>query len=36
MGTLVSFRVGVADASYLQHEFAPVFGENDLLNIRAL
>ncbi|MDD3735472.1 MAG: ATP-binding protein, partial [Candidatus Pacebacteria bacterium] len=33
VGTLVSFRVGVADASYLQHEFAPVFGENDLLNI---
>ena len=33
VGTLVSFRVGVADASYLQHEFAPVFSENDLLNI---
>jgi len=33
VGTLIAFRVGVADASYLQHEFAPVFGENDLLNI---
>ena len=33
VGTLIAFRVGVADASYLQHEFAPVFSENDLLNI---
>jgi len=33
VGTLVSFRVGVADASYLQHEFQPDFSENDLLNI---
>jgi len=33
VGTLLAFRVGVADASYLQHEFQPVFSENDLLNI---
>ena len=33
VGTLIAFRVGVADASYLQHEFQPVFSENDLLNI---
>lgn len=33
VGTIVSFRVGVTDANYLQHEFAPVFGEDDLLNI---
>jgi len=33
IGTLVTFRVGVTDASYLQREFQPVFGEDDLLNI---
>ncbi len=33
VGTIVSFRVGVTDASYLSHEFAPVFGEDDLLNV---
>ena len=33
VGTLIAFRVGVADASFLQHEFAPTFGEADLLNI---
>lgn len=33
VGTLVSFRVGVTDASYLQREFQPIFGENDLINI---
>lgn len=33
VGTLVSFRVGVADASYLQHEYTPIFNEADLLNI---
>jgi len=33
VGTLISFRVGVTDASYLAHEFTPVFGEDDLLNI---
>ncbi len=33
VGTMASFRVGVTDASYLAHEFAPIFGEDDLLNI---
>lgn len=33
VGTIVSFRVGVTDANYLQHEFAPTFGEDDLLNV---
>jgi len=33
VGTLVAFRVGVTDASYLQHEFQPDFSESDLLNI---
>lgn len=35
VGTLVSFRVGVTDANYLQHEFAPIFSENDLVNVEA-
>ncbi|MDR0463358.1 MAG: type IV secretion system DNA-binding domain-containing protein [Pseudomonadales bacterium] len=33
VGTIISFRVGVTDAGYLQHEFAPVFNETDLTNI---
>jgi len=33
VGTIVCFRVGVTDASYLAHEFTPVFGEDDLLNV---
>ncbi|MBI2008625.1 type IV secretion system DNA-binding domain-containing protein [Candidatus Amesbacteria bacterium] len=33
VGTLLSFRVGVGDANYLQHEFSPTFSEADLLNI---
>ena len=33
VGTLVSFRVGVTDANYLQHEFQPVFTEQDLINV---
>ncbi len=33
VGTLITFRVGVADASFLQHEYAPTFNEADLLNI---
>lgn len=35
VGTLTAFRVGITDANYLQHEFSPVFGENDLVNIEA-
>lgn len=33
VGTMVSFRVGVPDANFLQHEFAPTFNEQDLANI---
>jgi hypothetical protein len=33
VGTIASFRVGVNDANYLQHEFAPTFNEQDLINI---
>ncbi len=33
VGTLISFRVGVTDASYLQREFQPLFGESDLINV---
>lgn len=33
IGTLMCFRVGVADANYLAREFTPVFAEEDLLNI---
>ena len=33
VGTMVSFRVGVTDANFLQHEFAPTFNENDLANV---
>jgi hypothetical protein len=33
VGTMVSFRLGVPDANFLQHEFAPVFNDHDLTNI---
>lgn len=33
IGTLVSFRVGAADAEYLEKEFAPVFMQTDLVNL---
>ena len=33
VGTLMSFRVGVTDASYLAREFQPRFNESDLINI---
>ncbi len=33
VGTLISFRVGVTDANYLQHEYQPTFNEADLINI---
>ena len=33
VGTIVSFRIGVPDANFLQHEFTPVFNENDLTNV---
>ncbi|OGG13447.1 hypothetical protein A3D77_04995 [Candidatus Gottesmanbacteria bacterium RIFCSPHIGHO2_02_FULL_39_11] len=33
VGTIASFRVGVTDANYLQHWFAPTFNEGDLINV---
>ena len=33
VGTLMAYRVGTADANFLQHEFSPTFNEADLLNI---
>jgi len=33
VGTLISFRIGVTDASYVQREFQPVFSESDLINV---
>jgi hypothetical protein len=33
VGTIIAYRVGVSDANYLQHEFTPTFGEDDLLNV---
>lgn len=33
VGTLIAFRVGVSDANFLQHEFAPTFTEADLVNV---
>lgn len=35
VGTLVSFRIGVPDAEFMAHEFAPVFNAKDLNNIEA-
>lgn len=33
VGTIISYRIGVTDANYLQREFTPVFNEEDLLNV---
>lgn len=33
VGTLISFRVGVTDAAYLQREYQPTFSESDLINV---
>jgi hypothetical protein len=33
VGTIITYRVGTNDAGYLAREFAPVFTEDDLLNI---
>jgi hypothetical protein len=33
VGSMVSFRIGVTDANFLQHEFAPTFNEQDLANV---
>lgn len=33
VGSIISFRIGVTDASYVQREFQPIFGESDLINV---
>ncbi len=33
VGTTISFRVGAADAEYLEKEFAPIFTQTDLVNL---
>jgi len=33
IGTMIAYRIGVEDAEVLAKEFAPVFTQNDLLNI---
>ncbi len=33
VGTLISFRIGAADAEYLAKEFHPVFNQDDLVNL---
>jgi len=33
VGTLISFRIGAADAEFLEKEFEPVFTANDLVNL---
>ena len=33
VGTIISFRVGAADAEFLEKEFAPAFEMNDLVNL---
>ncbi|MDP3015089.1 MAG: type IV secretion system DNA-binding domain-containing protein [bacterium] len=33
VGSIISFRVGPTDAEFLVKQFAPVFNENDLVNI---
>lgn len=35
IGTIMTYRVGTADASFLQNEYAPIFNEQDLLNVPA-
>lgn len=33
VGSLISFRVGATDASFLEKEFTPIFEQNDLINL---
>jgi len=33
VGTIISFRIGSADAEYLTKEFSPVFNQDDLINL---
>lgn len=36
VGSIISFKVGVSDAQYLQNEFAPIFDQNDLINLESI
>lgn len=33
VGTIICFRVGVADANFIQREFQPFFNESDIINV---
>lgn len=33
VGTIITFRLGPEDASFLSKEFSPVFGEEDIMNL---
>ncbi len=33
VGTILSFRIGTDDVEYMEHQFAPVFSTQDLLNL---
>ncbi len=33
VGTMITFRVGVTDASYIAREYQPTFSEQDLINV---
>lgn len=33
VGTIICFRVGVADANFIQREFQPFFSESDIINV---
>ncbi len=33
VGAMIAFRIGVDDAKFLAQQYAPVFGESDLMNI---
>jgi len=35
VGTIISYRIGVADAQFLSHQFAPTFAESDFLKVEA-
>ncbi len=35
VGTIISYRLGVADAQFLAHQFSPTFAESDFLKVEA-
>ncbi len=35
VGTMIAFRTGVNDAQFLAHQYAPTFGESDLIKVEA-